>query len=115
MNLYLETQTKKHKSPAIVSPTIYSDNTCSISTVDMHTCGDPVRIVTTGYPALIGSTLLEKRRYASEHLDILRKRLILEPRGHKDMWGVLPVSPDLPGADLAVLFMDSSGLFTCNY
>ena len=33
-------------------------------TLDMHTAGEPVRIVTDGYPALPGATILEKRRYA---------------------------------------------------
>jgi trans-L-3-hydroxyproline dehydratase len=38
--------------------------------------------------------------------------LMFEPRGHYDMYGVLPVEPDLPGADLAVLFMHNEGYST---
>src|SRR5262245_65788910 len=76
-----------------------------ISTVEMHTGGEPVRIVTAGYPPIPGATILAKRRYAREKLDHLRKLLIFEPRGHFDMYGVLLVEPDLPGADLAVLFI----------
>ena len=30
--------------------------------VDYHTCGEPVRIVTSGYPELTGASILEKRR-----------------------------------------------------
>ena len=84
----------------------------SIATTEMHTGGEPVRIVTGGYPPIPGTTILAKRRYAQEHLDHLRRLLIFEPRGHFDMYGVLPVAPDLPGADLAVLFMHNEGYST---
>lgn len=83
-----------------------------IETTEMHTGGEPVRIVTAGYPAIEGDTLLAKRRYAREHLDHLRRLLMFEPRGHADMYGVLPVTPDHPEADLAVLFMHNEGYST---
>ena len=53
-----------------------------ITTVEMHTAGEPVRIVTGGYPPLEGATILEKRRYARDQLDHLRRMLMAEPRGH---------------------------------
>ena len=84
----------------------------TIETVEMHTGGEPVRIVVSGYPPIPGATILEKRRYARENLDHLRKLLIFEPRGHYDMYGVIPVEPDLPGADLAVLFIHNEGYST---
>ena len=78
----------------------------------MHTGGEPVRIVTAGFPPIEGATILAKRRYAAEHLDDLRRLLMHEPRGHADMYGVLPVAPDLPDADLAVLFIHNEGFST---
>ena len=84
----------------------------AIETVEMHTGGEPVRIVTAGYPPIPGATILAKRRHAREKIDHLRKLLIFEPRGHFDMYGVLPVEPDLPDADLAVLFMHNEGYST---
>src|SRR5262245_56576360 len=84
----------------------------TLTTVEMHTGGEPVRIVTSGYPPIPGDTILAKRRHARENLDHLRKLLIFEPRGHFDMYGVLPVEPDLPGADLAVLFIHNEGYST---
>src|SRR5690242_9407065 len=81
-------------------------------TLDMHTAGEPVRIVTDGYPALPGATILEKRRYAQAKLDHIRRRLMLEPRGHADMYGVIAVEPSHPEADLAVLFTHNSGYST---
>lgn len=83
-----------------------------IETVEMHTGGEPVRIVTAGYPAIPGGTILAKRRHARAHLDHFRRRLMFEPRGHYDMYGVLPVAPDLPGADMAVLFIHNEGYST---
>ncbi|MDE0168899.1 MAG: proline racemase family protein [bacterium] len=78
----------------------------------MHTGGEPVRIVESGYPPIPGNTILDKRRYVRENLDHLRRVLMHEPRGHFDMYGVIPVEPDLPEADLAVLFMHNAGYST---
>ena len=83
-----------------------------IRTVEMHTAGEPVRIVVDGLPQIPGATILDKRRHAREHLDGLRRALMAEPRGHADMYGVWPVEPDLPGADLAVLFLHNEGFST---
>ncbi len=79
---------------------------------EMHTGGEPVRIVTAGYPDIPGATILDKRRYAREHLDHLRRFLMHEPRGHNDMYGVILVEPDHPDADLAVLFCHNEGYST---
>jgi trans-L-3-hydroxyproline dehydratase len=83
-----------------------------INVVDMHTGGEPLRIVTDGYPPIPKGTILEKRAFVRDNLDHLRKMLIFEPRGHHDMYGALLVEPDLPGADLAVLFMHNEGYST---
>ena len=83
-----------------------------IETVEMHTGGEAVRLVVAGYPPIPGATILAKRRHAREHLDHLRRLLMFEPRGHYDMYGALPVEPDLPGADLAVLFIHNEGYST---
>lgn len=84
----------------------------TLTVVDMHTGGEPLRIVTGGYPSVPKGTILEKRAYVRDHLDHLRKILMFEPRGHYDMYGALLVEPDLPGADLAVLFMHNEGYST---
>jgi trans-L-3-hydroxyproline dehydratase len=88
------------------------DSGTRIETVEMHTGGEPVRIVTSGYPAIEGATLLDKRRFARENLDRFRTLLMFEPRGHYDMYGVLPVAPDHPEADMAVLFVHNEGYST---
>lgn len=84
----------------------------TITTTDMHTGGEPVRIVTSGYPRIEGKTILDKRAWTREHVDHLRHLIIFEPRGHFDMYGVILVEPSLPGADLAVLFIHNEGYST---
>ncbi|MGL4812354.1 MAG: proline racemase family protein, partial [Beijerinckiaceae bacterium] len=79
---------------------------------DMHTAGEPVRIVTGGYPELQGATILDKRRDARDNHDELRRALMLEPRGHEGMYGVIPVAPTHPDAVLGVLFTHNEGYST---
>ena len=83
-----------------------------LTVTDMHTGGEPLRIVTSGYPPLPKGTILQKRAYVRDNLDHLRKILMFEPRGHHDMYGALLVEPDLSGADMAVLFMHNEGYST---
>lgn len=89
--------------------TCYPD---AIETVEMHTGGEPLRIVTAGWPDVPGATILDKRRHARERLDHLRRLIVHEPRGHNDMYAAVFVEPDLPGADLAVLFLHNEGYST---
>lgn len=83
-----------------------------LSVVDMHTGGEPLRIVLSGAPVPSGSTLLEKRRWVRENMDWVRRVLMLEPRGHQDMYGALLVPSEEPEAQLGVLFMHNAGYST---
>lgn len=83
-----------------------------LSYLDYHTCGEPVRIVTAGYPELTGATILEKRRDARVRHDHLRRAMMLEPRGHAGMYGVIPVAAAHPDAAFGVLFMHNEGYST---
>jgi proline racemase len=83
-----------------------------VETVDYHTGGEPFRIVTAGVAPLEGSTVLERRRYAREHLDHIRRLLVFEPRGHADMYGCHVVPPNDDGADLGVVFFHNEGYST---
>jgi proline racemase len=84
----------------------------TITTVDAHTAGEPFRVITGGYPELPGDTILERRRYAREHLDHLRTALMWEPRGHADMYGCIVTPPVSPEADIGILFMHNEGYST---
>lgn len=83
-----------------------------LSYIDYHTCGEPVRIVTGGYPELTGASILDKRRQARERHDHLRRAMMLEPRGHDGMYGVIPVAASHPEAAFGVLFTHNEGYST---
>ncbi|MGH2477829.1 MAG: proline racemase family protein [Candidatus Limnocylindrales bacterium] len=83
-----------------------------IRTVDYHTGGEPFRIVTGGVPELEGRTVLERRRWSSEHLDDVRRLLVNEPRGHADMYGGFVTPPDDDWGDLGVVFFHNEGFST---
>ena len=84
----------------------------SVSAVDYHTGGEPFRIVTEGVDPIPGATILDKRRYAAEHLDHVRRLLVNEPRGHADMYGCFVTEPEDGGADLGVVFFHNAGYST---
>ena len=83
-----------------------------ISVVESHTGGEPFRVVTGGVPQVPGATMIAKRAYAETHLDGLRRLLMLEPRGHADMYGCFMTDAVSPGADFGVLFMHNAGFST---
>jgi proline racemase len=83
-----------------------------VRTVDYHTAGEPFRIVLDGVPPLEGRTVLERRRFASESLDDVRRMLVNEPRGHADMYGAFVTEPNDQGADLGVVFFHNEGYST---
>jgi proline racemase len=84
-----------------------------IATVDYHTAGEPFRIVTSGVPEIEGTTVAERREFArTREIDVIRRLLCHEPRGHADMYGCFLVPPDDPGADLGVLFWHKDGYST---
>jgi trans-L-3-hydroxyproline dehydratase len=83
-----------------------------ITTIDAHTEGEPFRVVTSGFPALQGDTILARRRYAREHFDNLRTALMWEPRGHADMYGCIVTPPVSPEAWAGVLFIHNEGFST---
>ncbi|MBP6016525.1 MAG: proline racemase family protein [Candidatus Promineofilum sp.] len=89
-----------------------SDNWIRITTLDAHTAGEPLRIITGGLPPIPGDTILAKRRYAREHLDHLRTALMWEPRGHADMYGCIPTEATTPDGTLGVLFLHNEGWST---
>ena len=81
-----------------------------ITTIEMHTGGEPLRILTSGLPPIKGNTVLEKRRYFREHYDHIRRGLLWEPRGHADMYGAI-ITPSAD-ADLDVFFLHNEGYST---
>jgi proline racemase len=81
-----------------------------IRTIEMHTGGEPLRVISAGLPPIEGRTVLEKRRYFREHYDHLRTGLMGEPRGHADMYGAVVTRSET--ADFDVFFLHNEGYST---
>ena len=77
--------------------------------IDGHTCGNPVRVMTTGAPELIGKNMNEKRLHFMREYDWIRRGLMYEPRGHDIMSGSFLYPPHDPENDFAILFIETSG------
>ncbi|KAA3645276.1 MAG: proline racemase [Chloroflexi bacterium] len=88
------------------------DHWTKITAIDAHTAGEPLRIITSGFPELPGDTILAKRQYAKEHHDGLRRALMWEPRGHADMYGCIFTEPVTEDGDMGVLFLHNEGFST---
>jgi proline racemase len=80
-----------------------------ITTVETHTGGEPFRIVTSGLPRMQGATIVQRRAWAEQNVDALRTALMLEPRGHADMYGGFLTEPISPDADFGVIFVHNQG------
>ena len=81
-----------------------------IATIDLHTGGEPLRVVVDGLPPVEGRTVLEKRSYFRKHYDYVRTGLMWEPRGHADMYGAV-ITP-AQDADFDVFFIHNEGYST---
>ena len=83
-----------------------------IKAIDMHTGGEPLRVILSGFPDLKGKSVLEYRRYCKENFDHLRTALMFEPRGHADMYGCILVPPNDSYADFGIIFLHNEGYST---
>lgn len=88
------------------------DSWMQIRCIDMHTGGEPLRVILKGLPPLEGSSVLEYRRHFSENYDYLRKALMWEPRGHSDMYGCVLLPPNDEDAEFGILFLHNEGYST---
>nr|POE46169.1 trans-3-hydroxy-l-proline dehydratase [Quercus suber] len=85
---------------------------------DWHTGGEPFRIVKQLPPGCLSSssnvseTRLAILRTPNHPLDLLRRTLCHEPRGHADMYGGFIVPPNDSGAHFGVLFWHKDGFST---
>ena len=77
--------------------------------IDAHTCGNPVRVVTSGKPPLQGDTMLDKREHFLREFDWMRSALMFEPRGHAMMSGSMLFPSNRDDCDIGVLYIETSG------
>lgn len=81
----------------------------SVHTVDSHTAGESTRVVVGGVPKIPGKSMPEKKEWLEKHMDYLRTALMLEPRGHNDMFGAILTDSTAEEADFGIIFMDGGG------
>lgn len=81
----------------------------SLHTIDSHTMGEPTRIIVGGLPPIPGKTMAAKKKYLEENMDHVRTSVMLEPRGHNDMFGSIITEATTEEADLGIIFMDGGG------
>ncbi|HEY6056809.1 MAG TPA: proline racemase family protein, partial [Candidatus Limnocylindrales bacterium] len=84
----------------------------TLQSIDLHTGGEPLRLITAGYPPIPSAPILERRRWVRDNADHVRQAICFEPRGHRDMYGAVLLPPFRDDADLAVLFMHNEGYST---
>jgi 4-hydroxyproline epimerase len=77
--------------------------------IDAHTCGNPVRVVAGGAPALPARTASERRMRFMAEYDWIRTGLMFEPRGHDMMSGSVLYPSTREDCDLGIVFIETSG------
>ena len=77
--------------------------------IDAHTCGNPVRLVYRGAPALDGDSMLDRQQHFVAEYDWIRTALMYEPRGHAMMSGGFLYPTKRSDCDIGVLFIETSG------
>jgi len=80
-----------------------------LTTVELHTCGETFRLVTQGLPKIPGKTIIERIAWLEQNADHYRRAVLLEPRGHKDLYGGYLTEPVSPEADFGVIFLNNKG------
>ena len=80
-----------------------------LKVIDSHTVGEFCRIVVDGFEEPQGKDMIEKKNWMRGHADKLRTALMLEPRGHREMFGAFLCQPVHPEANFGVIYMDTGG------
>ena len=82
-----------------------------LTTIDFHTAGIGMRLLTSGLGRVPGATIADKRRWFQEHLDDLRTGLCLEPRGHRGLLIAVMTEAVTPGAEFGLFFIYPGGYY----
>lgn len=80
----------------------------SFDVIYTHTEGEPLCIIHSGIPYPFGSTIVQKRQFLKDNYDWVRKALMREPRGHKDMFGVFLTPPSSTEFDAGLIYIDGT-------
>jgi proline racemase len=81
------------------------------TTVDFHTAGIGMRLVTSGIARLPGASIADKRHAFQQQMDEVRTGLCLEPRGHRALLIAVMTEAVTPGAHFGLFFMYPGGYY----
>ena len=81
----------------------------TLEIIDSHTCGEPTRVVVSGWSQPPGETMLERREYLRQHHDRLRQAVVCEPRGHNAIVGGLLTEPVSKDSLAGIIFFNDVG------
>jgi trans-L-3-hydroxyproline dehydratase len=84
----------------------------TINTLECHTGGEPLRIITSGFPDLKGKSILAMRDDCLHNHDDLRRALMFEPRGHADMYGAIITDAEREDSHFGAIFIHNEGYST---
>jgi 4-hydroxyproline epimerase len=80
-----------------------------IKVIDSHTCGEPTRVVVSGFPDLGRGTMAERLELFRHEHDELRTAIVREPRGYEAIVGALLCEPVDDSAVAVVIFFNNVG------
>ena len=84
----------------------------TVEVLDLHCAGEPLRMIRSGFPDVPDLPILDRRRWVAANADHVRRAIINEPRGHRDMYGAILLPPHSRDADICLLFMHNEGYST---
>jgi len=79
-----------------------------VSSVEVHACGEPGRVIVGGVLDVPGRTMFEKATHLRLHGDVLRRRMLREPRGYPALCCNVILPPTLPDADAGFVIMEQT-------
>lgn len=77
-----------------------------IPAVDVHTAGEPARVLIASHLQVRGTDMASRMRWCREHLDGLRRTVLHEPRGNPAMCGVLVLPPVRADSDFGIIILE---------
>lgn len=84
----------------------------NIKTIDLHAAGEPCRVIYDAFYDLEGNTMNEKLENMKANYENYRSALMMEPRGHHDMFGSILTRPVHDDADAGVIYLSNAGFLT---
>ncbi len=76
---------------------------------DLHTEGEPTRVITSGFPDLGTGSILQRSEMMTKNFSDLCSGIVREPRGHEAMVAALLLEPADKSCDHGVIFFNNVG------